>query len=93
MTYSKIAVNATLREEKSFMAIEVIQPGIELTKKIRLENIFSENDLVSTEFYILMDRNGKDFYPFPIEELEEWQKDGSFERGDTLYKMNRLRTY
>ena len=61
----------------------------DLIKQGRLENVFFENDLVRSEYYILVDRNGKDFYPFPVGELNEWEKDGSFERGDTLYKMNR----
>jgi hypothetical protein len=66
---------------------------VELIKLLRLENIFSENDFISPECYILVDRNGKDFYPFPVGEIDEWEKDGSFERGDTLYKMNRLKTF
>ena len=61
----------------------------DLIKQGRLENVFFENDFVSPEYYILVDRNGKDFYPFPVGELNEWEKDGSFERGDMLYKMNR----
>ena len=93
MTHSTTAVKTILIDKKCFMETKEILTGIELTKQVKLENIFSENDFVSTEFYILMDRNGKDFYPFPIEEIDEWKKDGSFERGDTLYKMNRLMTF
>jgi hypothetical protein len=61
----------------------------ELIKQGRLENVFFGNAFVSPEYYILVDKNGKDFYPFPVGELNEWEKDGSFERGDTLYKINR----
>ena len=59
----------------------------ELIKQGKLENVISENAFVSPEYYILVDRNGKDFYPFPVGEINEWEKDGSFERGDMLYKM------
>ncbi len=61
----------------------------ELIKQGRLENVFSENAFDSPEYYILVDRNGKDFYPFPVGEISEWGKDGSFEPGDTLYKINK----
>lgn len=43
------------------------------------------------ECYVLVDSNGDDFYTFPDAEIEEWEKDGSFEQGDFLYRMYLLR--
>jgi len=62
-------------------------------KKIKMEHVFLENSCLGDECYILVDKNGKDFYPFPIKDLNEWEKDGSCESGDTLYKIHKCRIY
>jgi len=53
--------------------------------------VFSEE--LPSQWYILMDRNHKDFYPFNASEIQEWEKDGSCEKGDTLYQMQFVKTY
>jgi hypothetical protein len=53
----------------------------------KTEKIFTAGKNFPIDCYVLVDSNGTDFYPFPLEELELWQKDGSFEKGDYLYKM------
>ena len=69
--------NAILSKEK-------LQQLIQLAKA---EKTFWIDENFPVNCYVLVDRNGEDFYPFPIEELEEWQKEGSFEKGDHLYEM------
>ena len=57
------------------------------------EKIFTDDNIFPDDCYVLEDRNGTDFYPFPLEEYEEWQKDGRFAKGDYLYKMNLLKKF
>lgn len=59
----------------------------------RSEKIFADAHFFPRECYVLVDHNGIDFYPFPVAELPEWEKDGSFEMGDVLYKMNLIKKY
>ena len=60
----------------------------QLIRLAKAEKTFWDEKNFPNDCYVLVDRNGDDFYPIPVEELEEWQKDGSFEKGDYLYKMN-----
>lgn len=64
-----------------------------IAKKVSRVNTFSEQEFLPTECYVLVDRNLKDFYPFPLEELDEWEKDGSCEKGNSLYRMQLLKSY
>lgn len=72
----------------TILSKEKLQQLIQLAK---LEKTFWKDENFPSDCYVLVDRNGEDFYPFPIVELEKWQKDGSFEKGDYLYKMNLLK--
>lgn len=72
-------------EGNTILSKEKLHQLIQLAKA---EKTFWNDESFPGECYILVDRNGEDFYPFAIEELEEWQKDGSFQKGDYLYKMN-----
>lgn len=69
----------------TILSKEKLQQLIQLAKS---EKTFWNEENFPRDCYVLVDRNGEDFYPFPVKELEEWQKDGSFEKGDYLYKMN-----
>jgi hypothetical protein len=65
----------------------------DLLSLIKQISIFSEDGSFPIESYLLVDKNGKDFYPFPMVELEEWINDGSCEPGDALYKMQLIKKY
>jgi hypothetical protein len=69
----------------TILSKEKLQQLIQLAKA---ERTFWNDENFPGNCYVLVDRNSEDFYPFPIEELEEWLKDGSFEKGDYLYKMS-----
>ncbi len=64
---------------------------LRLIATAKSERIFTEDNLFPNDCYVLVDQNSTDFYPFASEELEEWEKDGSFVKGDYLYKMNLVR--
>ena len=59
----------------------------QLIQIAKAEKTFWNEKTFPSDCYVLVDHNGEDLYAFPIQELEEWQ-DGSFEKGDYLYKMN-----
>ena len=69
----------------TILSKEKLQQLIQLAK---VEKTIWNAEKFPSDCYVLVDRNGEDFYPFPIEELEEWQKDGSFEKGDSYIKCN-----
>ena len=69
----------------TILSKEKLQQLIQLAKAKKTLWI---DDNFQSDSYVLVDRNGEDFYPFPAEELAEWQKDGSFEKSDYLYTMN-----
>ena len=75
--------NTTISREKLHLIIHIS----------RSEKIFADAHSFPNECYILVDRNGIDFYPFPVEEYLAWEKDGSFEMGDVLYKMSIIKKY
>jgi hypothetical protein len=75
--------NATISREKLQRLIQIVKS----------ERIFSDEGIFPDDCYVLVDRNGNDFYPFPLAMYEEWQKDGSFEKGDYLYKMNLIQKF
>ena len=68
----------------TILSKEKLQQLIQLAKA---EKTFWDDETFPSDCYVLVDRNGQDFYPFPLEELEEWQKDGSCGKGDYLYNM------
>lgn len=73
--------NATIAKEKLQRLIQIVKS----------EKIFSGGAIFPENCYVLVDRNGTDFYPFSLTEYEDWKKDGSFEKGDCLYKMDLIR--
>lgn len=42
---------------------------------------------------IILDGNDDRFYKVTKEELEDWKKDGSLEKGDALYKIELIKQY
>ncbi|MES2133896.1 MAG: hypothetical protein V4506_16210 [Bacteroidota bacterium] len=54
--------------------------------KLNGVKVYSELDKLPDECFVLVYKNFQDFYPFLIDEIHEWAKDGSFGNGDKLYK-------
>lgn len=63
-----------------------------LYKLIRSTNFFIKDEITVPEFYLLVDSNGSDFYPFALSDLPQWEKDGSLEPGDSLYHVKYVKT-
>jgi hypothetical protein len=66
---------------------------LKLIAKVRTEKIFKQSQIYSEECYALIDAIENELYPFPVSELQEWEEDGSFEKGDALYKMQLIKKY
>jgi hypothetical protein len=75
--------NATISKEKLCSII----------KQNKSKDTFCDFQSFPAECYVLVDRNSKDFYFFPPDELEEWETDGSCGNGDALYEMKLLKKY
>lgn len=54
-------------------------------------HVYNERNFLPHEFYLLVDRNGIDFYPFHISEFNDWEQDGSFEEGDSIFTVKFLK--
>lgn len=65
----------------------------QLFDQAQLGEIYFDESRPSDEGYLLIDKNGRDFYPFPSDEIEEWEHDGSTKPGDMLYKFMYIKTY
>lgn len=50
-------------------------------------SMFADYHNLPDEFYMLIDQNGMDFYPFPKNDFQQWEADGSFEVGDSIYHV------
>lgn len=59
----------------------------------KLGNLYFDESRPSDEGYLLIENNSNDFYPFPIDELDEWENDGSCRPGDFLFKMILIKKY
>jgi len=55
--------------------------------------IYFEGNSPPDEGYLLVEKDGMNFNFFPNNEFEEWQNDGSFEKGDILYQIKLIRRY
>lgn len=64
---------------------------LRLVKMVRSDRLINEHDSIPDEFYLLIDRNQIDFYPFPHSEYSVWERDGSFEKGDAIYDVKLLK--
>jgi len=42
---------------------------------------------------IILDGDDNNFYRVSKEDLNTWEKDGSLQKGDTLYSINLIKTY
>ena len=64
-----------------------------IVQRLRTPEVFFEDCELPSECFVLIDQNTKAFYPFNREELNEWNSDGSFEKGDKLYRMELVKVY
>ena len=64
-----------------------------LLKHAQLGEIYPESDMTACEGCLLIDKASKDFFPFPADQLPEWEKDGSCQPGDVLYKLVFIKMY
>lgn len=64
-----------------------------LIQRANTLTLYSEKESLPTESFVLIDKNSKDLYPFSKNEIEEWETDGSCEKGDRLYKLEFLKEY
>jgi hypothetical protein len=55
--------------------------------------IYFEGNSPPDEGYLLVEKDGTNFDFVPINEFEEWQNDGSFEQGDTLYQIKLIKRF
>lgn len=87
------------KEEIDFL---VSNPGKSLPEILRefAKNYHSEQLLIHSVVsssvnseLIILDGNDDRFYKVTKEELEEWKKDGSLEKGDALYKIELIKQY
>ena len=64
-----------------------------LIEQSQLSEIYFEGNTPPDEGYLLVEKNGNNFDFIPTNEIEEWQKDGSIEQGDTLYQIKLVKRY
>jgi len=55
--------------------------------------LFCKEELPSKQNYLLVESHSTDCYPLPVNKLETWEKDGSFEKGDALYKIELVKKF
>ena len=64
-----------------------------LLQQTKLGNLYFDESRPSDEGYLLIENNSNDFYPFPLDELDEWENDGSCLPGDSLFKLTFIKKY
>jgi hypothetical protein len=64
-----------------------------LLAQVRSGKLFCEEAQLSDQNYLLIENHSSDYYIFPNDKLEAWGKDGSFEKGDALYKIELVKRF
>ena len=64
-----------------------------LLAQVRSGELFCEEAQLSNQNYLLIGNHSSDYYIFPMNKLEVWEKDGSFEKGDVLYKIQLVKRF
>lgn len=86
-------------EPESFQFNEDDQVIISKTKLMELlmeaskVSFYLESDLQDESCFILMDNNRKDLYPISQNQIRKWEKDGSCECGDKLFRLQLIKKY
>jgi hypothetical protein len=65
----------------------------QLLEQSRLGNLYCAEKEPPGEGYLLIEYRSNDLYPFPFHELEEWERDGSLQPGDRLFRITLVKEY
>ena len=82
-----------IKFDENGMAAVSIKELRELLVHVKSGKVFCEEELPSDQNYLLVENHSTDYYLFPANKLETWEKDGSFEKGDTLYKIELVKRF
>ena len=74
-------------------AIVSIREITVLLERVKWGELFCDEPEPSAQSYLLVESNSSGFYVFPKDKLEAWEDDGSFEKGDSLYKIELIKRY
>ena len=74
-------------------AVISIKEMTDLFAQVKSGELFCEEAQLSDQNYLLIENNSSDYYIFPKDKLEGWEKDGSFEKGDALYKIEVVKRF
>lgn len=74
-------------------AVISIKKMTDLLAQVRAGQLFFEETHLSDQNYLLIENHSSDYYIFPKDKLEAWEKDGSFEKGDALYRLELVKRF
>jgi len=57
----------------------------------KADKMYFDDHIFPKNCFVLIDGRSFEFFPFPQTELDVWEKDGSFVKGDYLYKMKLIK--
>jgi hypothetical protein len=78
------------KNDNTLISRKKLEKVLQLAK---LGELYLDESCTFNEGYLLIENNSRDFYPFPLDELEEWELDGSMTLGDKLFKLSYVKTY
>ena len=74
-------------------AVISIRQITDLLSQVRSGELFCEEARLCDQNYLLIENDSSDCYIFPKDKLDTWEKDGSFEKGDALYKIELIKRF
>ena len=74
-------------------AVISIKKMNDLLAQVKSGELFCEEAQLSDQNYLLIESHSSDYYIFPKDKFEAWEKDGSFEKGDALYKIELVKRF
>ena len=74
-------------------AVISIKEMTNLLAQVKSGEVFCEEAQLSDQNYLLIENHSSDYYLFPKDKPDAWEKDGSFEKGDALYKIELVKRF